>query len=61
MAPNLDPAWSLSPEIHPRGEAASTQFRMAVTSSTTWVMAGAGIIGVAVLFMVAAVVRFGRR
>jgi uncharacterized membrane protein len=34
---------------------------MAVTSSTTWVMAGAGIIGVAVLFMVAAVVRFGRR
>ena len=44
-----------------RGEAASTQFRMAVTSSTTWVMAGAGIIGVAVLFMVAAVVRFGRR
>ena len=44
-----------------RGESASTQFRMAVTSSTTWVMAGAGIIGVAVLFMVAAVVRFGRR
>jgi len=44
-----------------RGEAANTQFRVAVTSSTTWVMAGAGIIGVAVLFMVAAVVRFGRR
>ena len=44
-----------------RGEAASTQFRFTVTTSSTWVMAGAGIIGVAVLFMAAAVVRFGRR
>ncbi len=44
-----------------RGEASSTQFRVQVMSSSTWVMAGAGIIGVAVLFMVAAVVRFGRR
>ena len=44
-----------------RGEASSTQFRVQVMSSNTWVMAGAGIIGVAVLFMVAAVVRFGRR
>jgi uncharacterized membrane protein len=44
-----------------RGEASSTQFRVQVLSSNTWVMAGAGIIGVAVLFMVAAVVRFGRR
>jgi uncharacterized membrane protein len=44
-----------------RGEASSAQFRVQVMSSSTWVMAGAGIIGVAVLFMVAAVVRFGRR
>jgi uncharacterized membrane protein len=43
------------------GESASTQFRVAVTTSSSWVMAGAGIIGVAVLFMVAAVARFGRR
>jgi uncharacterized membrane protein len=44
-----------------RGESASTQFRIAVGTSNTWIMAGAGIIGVAVLFMVAAVARFGRR
>jgi uncharacterized repeat protein (TIGR01451 family) len=44
-----------------RGEAASTQFRVTVATSNTWIMAGAGIIGVAVLFMVAAVARFGRR
>jgi uncharacterized membrane protein len=44
-----------------RGEATSTQFRIAVSTSNTWIMAGAGIIGVAVLFMVAAVARFGRR
>jgi uncharacterized membrane protein len=44
-----------------RGEAASTQFRVTVATSSTWIMAGAGIIGVAVLFMVAAVARFGRR
>src|SRR5690242_13395309 len=44
-----------------QGESASTQFRLAVATSSTWVMAGAGIIGVAVLFMAAAVARFGRR
>lgn len=44
-----------------RGEAASTQFRVTVATSNAWIMAGAGIIGVAVLFMVAAVARFGRR
>jgi uncharacterized membrane protein len=43
------------------GEAASTQFRVAVATSSTWVMAGAGIVGVAILFMAAAVARFGRR
>jgi len=43
------------------GEAASTQFRVAVTTSNQGYVAGAAIIGVAVLFMVAAVARFGRR
>jgi uncharacterized membrane protein len=43
------------------GEVASTQFRVAVGTSNTWFAAGASIIGIAVLFMVAAVVRFGRR
>jgi uncharacterized repeat protein (TIGR01451 family) len=44
-----------------RGEAASTQFRVTVATSNTWIMAGGLVIGVAVLFMVAAVARFGRR
>jgi uncharacterized membrane protein len=43
------------------GESASSQFRMQVATANTWIMAGAGIIGVAVLFMAAAVARFGRR
>jgi uncharacterized membrane protein len=43
------------------GESASTQFRLAVSTSNTWIMAGAGVIGIAVLFMAAAVARFGRR
>jgi uncharacterized membrane protein len=43
------------------GESASTQFRVAVTTSNQGYIAGAAIIGVAVLFMVAAVARFGRR
>jgi uncharacterized membrane protein len=43
------------------GESASTQFRVAVTTSNQGYLAGAAIIGVAVLFMVAAVARFGRR
>jgi uncharacterized membrane protein len=44
-----------------RGETASTQFRIGVTTSTLWGVAGFGIIGAALLFMVAAVARFGRR
>jgi uncharacterized membrane protein len=44
-----------------RGESASTQFRTTVTTSTVWGMAGAGIIGAALLLMVGAVARFGRR
>jgi len=44
-----------------RGETSSTQFRVSVTTSTLWGVAGVGIIGAALLIMVGAVARFGRR
>ena len=44
-----------------RGETASTDFRVTVTTSTMWGIAGVGIIGVALLVMIGAVARFGRR
>src|SRR6185312_2734881 len=44
-----------------RGENANTQFRVTVTTSTAWGIAGVGIIGAALLIMVGAVARFGRR
>ncbi len=44
-----------------RGENASGQFRVTVGTSTVWGMAGAGVIGVALLLMLGAVARFGRR
>jgi uncharacterized membrane protein len=44
-----------------RGESASTTFRVTVSTSTMWGIAGIGIIGVALLVMVGAVARFGRR
>lgn len=44
-----------------RGESVSTDFRVAVSTSTYWGIAGAGIIGVALLIMVGAIARFGRR
>jgi uncharacterized membrane protein len=44
-----------------RGESASGNFRVTVTTSTMWGIAGAGIIGAALLVMFGAVVRFGRR
>ncbi len=44
-----------------RGESASSTFRIAVTTSTMWGIAGVGIIGIALLVMVGAVARFGRR
>jgi uncharacterized membrane protein len=44
-----------------RGESASSQFRVTVSTSTVWGMVGAGIIGAALLLMVGAVARFGRR
>lgn len=44
-----------------RGESASANFRITVTTSTMWGIAGVGIIGIALLVMVGAVARFGRR
>jgi uncharacterized membrane protein len=44
-----------------RGESASTTFRVTVTTSTLWGIAGVGIIGIALLVMVGAVARYGRR
>jgi uncharacterized membrane protein len=44
-----------------RGESANQTFRIAVTTSTLWGIAGVGIIGIALLIMVGAVARFGRR
>lgn len=44
-----------------RGETTSTQFRVAVSTSTMWGIAGAGIIAIALLILVGAVARFGRR
>jgi uncharacterized membrane protein len=44
-----------------RGESASTNFRVTVTTSTLWGIAGVGIVGIALLVMVGAVARFGRR
>jgi uncharacterized membrane protein len=44
-----------------RGETATTQYRVTVGTSTLWGMAGVGIIGAALLLVVGAVARFGRR
>ncbi len=44
-----------------RGESASQTFRVAVATSTTWGLVGMGIIGVALLVLFGAVLRFGRR
>ena len=44
-----------------RGESASQTFRVAVSTSTQWGIIGVGIIGVALLVLVGAVSRFGRR
>ena len=44
-----------------RGESASSQFRTTVSTSTVWGVVGAGVIGVALLLMLGAVARFGRR
>ena len=44
-----------------RGETGTANFRVTVTTSTVWGVAGIGIIGVALLIMVGAVARYGRR
>ena len=44
-----------------RGESASSTFRITVVTDTKWWIVGIGIIGLALLVMVAAVARFGRR
>jgi uncharacterized membrane protein len=43
------------------GENGTANFRVTVTTSTMWGVAGVGIIGAALLIMVGAVSRFGRR
>jgi uncharacterized membrane protein len=44
-----------------RGETSSTQFRVAVSTAIGWGFTGVGIIAAALLIMVGAVARFGRR
>ena len=44
-----------------RGETASSDFRVSVATSTMWGIVGAGIIAIALLIMIGAVARFGRR
>lgn len=44
-----------------RGNSGSANFRVTVSTSTVWGAVGAGIIGIALLLMVGAVARFGRR
>lgn len=44
-----------------RGANGNANFRVTVTTSTMWGVAGLGIIGAALLIMVGAVARFGRR
>jgi uncharacterized membrane protein len=44
-----------------RGETGTASFRVTVTTSTMWGIAGVGIIGAALLILVGAVARFGRR
>ncbi|HVZ02114.1 MAG TPA: NEW3 domain-containing protein [Dongiaceae bacterium] len=43
------------------GESSSADFRISVTTSTLWGIVGVGLIAVALLVLVGAVVRFGRR
>ncbi|HEU5018809.1 MAG TPA: NEW3 domain-containing protein [Pseudolabrys sp.] len=48
-------------EAASHGQTGSANFRVTVTTSTMWGVAGIGIIGAALLIMVGAVARFGRR
>lgn len=47
--------------VSARGESASSDFRVSVATSTMWGIVGAGIIAIALLIMIGAVARFGRR
>lgn len=47
--------------VSAKGDTASSDFRVTVTTSTLWGVAGIGIIAVALLVLVGAVARFGRR
>ena len=60
-AKSLAGDYMVSVNANSRGESASSQFRITVATSTVWGMAGAGVIGVALLLMLGAVARFGRR
>jgi uncharacterized membrane protein len=53
--------YSTSLRATSRGESASSNFRVTVETSALWGIAGVGIIGIALLVMVGAVARFGRR
>jgi uncharacterized membrane protein len=44
-----------------QGEQASGDFRFTVSASTLWGVTGAGILAAALLIMVGAVARYGRR
>lgn len=44
-----------------RGENASAQYRITVSTSTLWGMTGVGVIAAALLIMVGAIARYGRR
>jgi uncharacterized membrane protein len=44
-----------------RGESSAADFRITVTTSTLWGLVGVGIIAVALLVLLGAVARFGRR
>jgi uncharacterized membrane protein len=44
-----------------RGDSSSAEFRITVSTSTVWGVAGAGLIAAALLVMVGAVARYGRR
>jgi len=53
--------YMVSLRVNGDGVSESAQFRTTVNTSTVWGMAGLGVIGIAVLILVFAVLRYGRR
>lgn len=53
--------YSVSVNSAAEGASENLKFRVTVTTSTAWGLAGLGVIGVAVLVMAGAVARYGRR